>query len=275
MLALLLAAVTVTTPFEDVQKRFHVDLPPGWNFAPQPGDTAGAFFRRDVEGMQGNAAVRVIIFPNPITVEAFVGSVAAATDHDPGFRLLANEPVIVAGLPGVRRRYVVAINGDVKWPKMVEQRFLVAGGLGYIIHVETVADAFGVFEEDFGKLFASFRPGPLTAGEEAAQVEPRIQALRQSKGVGGRVPIAKAIVGRWSGGGHNMQFGASGIVTFDAFHGTYRFDEGTLVLQVGDQQLIFEYSMTGATLRLAGGLLGDGQDFRRVAEKTRAAPASP
>lgn len=279
--ALVLVALTVGTPFEDIEKRFSVDLPAGWSFAPQPGDVGGAYFRRTVEGMIANATVRIIPFTTPIDLASFAGQMAAAVELEPGYRLLQSQNVTLAGQAALRRRFVMSINGDPKWPKMVEQRFIVAGDTGYVVHVETVADAFGVFESDFNKLFDSFRPGPLQVDAEVVSspgapvvAAPPVKPGKTRRAKQARRADARVIIGRWEGGGHALQLSPGGVVTFDAIHGTYTLDNGSLVLRVMSQQLVFGYQINGETLRVSGGQLGDGQNFHRVSGPSPGASGS-
>ena len=253
----LVASLLVAAPFQDTQGRFTVDLPAGWVFAPQPGDTGGAYFRKNLEGMIANATVRVMNFSGPVPLNQFAARIAAASDQEPGFRLLLSEPTTVAGAPALKRRFVVAINGDKQWTKMVEQRVLLRGAVGYVVHVETLADAYGTFEADFNKIFSSFRPG-----SPEREIVHEIQQERV-----GRARVRKAdlrlLAGHWEGGGHALHLTPAGTVTLDGMGGTYRVDHGVLVLTLASDQRIYEFSLSGDTLSLSGGNFGDGQAFRR------------
>ena len=73
----------------------------------------------------------------------------------------------MAGLPAVRRRYVVYINGDPKWPKMAEDRIAVHEDKGFIVHAESLAEAYANFESEFGVIFRTFSPAGIDAGMSA------------------------------------------------------------------------------------------------------------
>jgi hypothetical protein len=154
---MLLLAALLAAPFVDTQERFTIDLPAGWKFTPQPGDTLGATFQRDMEGVLGHVFVKVLPAGEGIELGAYVARLAAAVESEPGYRLLANELDILSGLPAVRRRYVVFINGDPKWPKMAEDRVALSGNKAYVLHAETLAEAYGNFEDELSAMFASFR----------------------------------------------------------------------------------------------------------------------
>ena len=153
------AAVGVgSTTFVDPLGRFALELPPDWGQQTGKSGTSGVSFQREVDGVPAYAAIRVIAFSQPMTLEAFVRAASNANRGAPGFRLLEEEAIPIAGKPGVRQRFILYINGDPKWPKMVEQRMVLVGDRGFVLHGETVAEAFGTFADDFVAMFASFRP---------------------------------------------------------------------------------------------------------------------
>ena len=176
-----MAAVSATTPFTDPLERFTVELPTGWSFAPLPGDTTGVSFRRELDGVPANFSVRLLRVKKGTGAAAVAADLARLVQKQPGYRIVAEELDSLAGRPAFRRRYVVNINGDVAWPKMVEIRVAVHNHQAYVLHAETLAEAFGVFEKDFKKLFASFHPrdvaktkAPSLAGRWRMQVDANV-----------------------------------------------------------------------------------------------------
>jgi len=248
MIASLIALLILAGPYEDTQHRFSVDLPAKWVFSPVPGDTAGAYFKRTQDGAIANATVRVMKFTQPVDLDTFAARVGDAADHEPGYRLLNNQAVRIGNMPAISRRFVVAINGDLKWTKMVEQRILVVGNMGFVVHVETLADAFPLFQDDFNKILLSFQPGTGKAPSPA-------QAHRAKPGV---------LVGKWEGAGHALELSPSGAAILDRSPGSYHVTSGVLILQLGDQQVQFEYELNGDNLRLSGANFAGGQNFHRV-----------
>jgi hypothetical protein len=240
------------TPFEDTQGRFSLDLPAGWSFAPQPGDASGVYFRRVWEGMPANATVRFMTFTVPIDLNAFAARIAAASDQEPGFRLLQSEPVLVAGTTAIGRRFVTFVGGNKRLTKVVEQRLGMLGPFkAYVLHAETLADVFGTFEKDFETLFSSFVPH-----DSAKPIGPtRAKRPRRFD--------RRLLVGLWEGGGQTLQLSPAGVAVLGEQSGSYRVDQGVLVLHFGDTEQVFNFELTGKTLQLSGGSFGAGQAFVR------------
>lgn len=249
--------VAATTPFEDTQRRFHLTLPSGWHFAPQPADTGGATFRRESDGVFVNAMVRVMPLGQDVTLATFAASIGQASVGEPGYRLLSQEACKVDGRDGLRRRYLSLVNGDPHLPKMVEQRLLVADGVGYVLHAETLADAFPVFEADVLELQRSFHLGAST------QVQAPKAHLR-----------LRDLLGVWrsEGGEWRLQLTPGGAIGLNDAHGTYHFDQGTLIANLADGTQIFTYELHRGVLVLTGGPFGKGQRFVRVQEVGAAPP---
>jgi hypothetical protein len=240
------------TPFEDTQGRFSLDLPAGWSFAPQPGDASGVFFRRVWEGMPANATVRFMTFTVPIELNAFAARIAAASDQEPGFRLLQSEPVLVAGTPAIGRRFVTFVGGNKRLTKVVEQRLGMLGPFkAYVLHAETLADVFGTFEKDFETLFSSFVPhdGAKPIGQTRARRPRRFDP--------------RLLVGLWEGGGQTLQLSPAGVAVLGEQSGSYRVDQGVLVLRFADTERVHSFELSGNTLQLSGGSFGAGQAFVR------------
>ncbi len=246
------AASAATALYEDTLDRFSIELPTGWAFSPQPGDTVGVYFRKVAEGMPANATVRCLQFTVPIDLESLAARIAAASDQEPGFRLLMSEPTEVAGVPALKRRFVTYVNGDKRLAKVVEQRIMVVGGFkGYIVHAETLAEVFGSFEKDFAKLFASFvprdgaKPIPATSRTKVRHFDPA------------------RLVGSWAGGPHHLLLSPGGVVVLDGQHGNYRVQHGVMILHIGDSERVHEFQLEGDALQLSGGAFGPGQTFSR------------
>jgi hypothetical protein len=259
MLFIAFAVAVLAVPFEDTQHRFSLNLPPQWAFAPQPGDTGGAAFRRATDGVMAHAMVRVMPFNQPVDLGAFFSRLGAAYTEEPGYRLLISEPTRMAGNPAQRRRFVSWVNGDPKLPKIAEQRVTIVDNVGFVVHVETMADAFAVFEADFDVLFASFVPG-------TGQAPIVVPGSRHR-------PDAREITGKWEapGGAHALELSPGGIVILDGARGHYRLDHGTLVCDLGDAgEHMYDVEMGKGTLTLTGGSFAAGLQFKKLRHKPTA-----
>ncbi len=247
MLPLILFCLALGVPFEDVQHRFHLNLPANWRFTPQPGDSGGATFHRDQDGVFANATVRVIPFEMAVPLDGLVNHIAAASDQEPGFRLLDRSQSRVAGYPALHRRYMVLVNGDPRLPKMVDQQILMVGSTGFVIHGEALADAFPTFEADIRQLGSSFVPGAALG-----KVAPP------------RAPLTRAaLYGRWRANGHTLVLSSGGAITLDGQAGRYRLEEGALLATFGTTTKVYQVDMREQGLELSGEQFASGQVFTR------------
>lgn len=247
------------TPFEDVQQRFHLSLPAGWQFAPQPGDTGGATFRRTLDGAFVNGMVRVMPFTEEVTLGAFVERIVAASSSEPGYRQLFGEGCQVAGSAGHCRRYVSLVNGDPHLAKMAEQHLTVHHGVGYVVHAEALAEAFVAAERDVQQFLRSFAVGPA----------PKTRAPR-------RHPHMADLLGAWRSraGNHALELTQAGSLVLDGSRGSYRVDQGTLVATFAEDTQVFGLDFDGRALVLSGGAFGDGEHFDRTQTRATAAAAA-
>lgn len=248
ILALALFAAPGATPFEDIHHRFRVSLPPGWQFAPQPGDTGGATFRRAADGALLNGMVRVMSFTEDAELGTFAERIAAASTGEPGYRQLWARDCRLAGLEARCRRYVSLVNSDPHLMKMAEQRVAVRGHTGYVVHAEALAEAFVGAERDIDAFLGSLSIGRGAASKASA-----------------RHPHMADLFGRWRSrdGAHALQLTATGSILLDDARGTYRVEMGTLVASFADDTQIFGLDFAGEQLVLSGGAFGDGAHFIR------------
>ncbi len=160
MILTLALTLSLAAPFEDTQKRFTLELPPGWEFAPMPGDTTGATFRKRADKALALASVQILpILPN-MDLEKLTKQLIAAVEGEATYSQSAQELTFLAGMSAVRRRFTPGVK--VTKPPLVrniEHRFSIVGDKAYIMQVESLQDTFDRFKTDFDALFASFKPG--------------------------------------------------------------------------------------------------------------------
>ena len=247
-LAAVIAPAAPATPFEDIHHRFHLELPAGWQFAPQPGDNGGAAFRRTVDGAFLNGMVRVMPFTDDVELTAFVERIVAASTSEPGYREQFAERCRVAGYTGHCRRYIALVNGDPHLAKMAEQRLVVHNRVGYVVHVEALAEAFVGYERDVQALLRSFALGP-TPKASAPRRHPHMSDLNGAF--------------RSRSGAHTLELTPGGTLVLDGNAGTYRVDQGTLVATFAQDTQVFGLDFAGDALVLSGGPFGEGESFLR------------
>jgi hypothetical protein len=246
-----LLAALLGQPFEDVERRFHLDLPAEWHFAPQPGDTHGAVFRRLSDGVYANAMVRVMPVPGELTLADFAKRIRAASENEPGYRSIERRACSVGQRPAECRRFLSLVNGDPKMPKMAEQRIVLAAGRGFVVHAETLADGFAVFEPDILAMMESFAVGPAPRGSHATRAHATWDDL----------------LGTWKSADrvHEITLSPAGTIILDDRHGSYQIQAGNLVAHLDDGVAIFALDYQRGRLVVSGGMFGEGTSFARSA----------
>lgn len=251
LIAGLVALLSLSAPFEDIHKRFHFEVPAGWQFAPQP-NSKGAAFRKSVSGSMAQVFVTSMSFDLPLTLDAFGQAIGAASRQEPGYELLKEELDQLAGLPSLHRVFIVYINGNPKMPKMVDERIAVDRNTGYVIHCETRAEIFSAAQKDFVAFAANFEPGPLPEGKAQPSSSQTLAGVRSS------------VVGRWEGSGQILHLSPSGVVLMGNSTGTYKLEPGLLTLDIDGKQVMLQYQLNGDQLRVSGDVFGAGLDLTRV-----------
>lgn len=246
---LLYAALTLTLlaePFEDTQKRFALDLPQDWKFAPQPGEVNGASFQRSMQDVRARLSVKVLGVGNSTTVKTFIHQVSGGIVDDPEVAILREEHARIAGLSAIKRRYTRAALGG-KRVAMVENYYAVHLGNGYLIHLEAPADRFAAFGADFQKLLAGLR----FSGIDPASAHPHPPVL----------------LGKW------LMKGTRGTVLELKIDGTFSLDDTPGVWRVnGDSMLVrplgggaetFGWRLRGDHLTLSNSNMGGEIEYQR------------
>lgn len=243
--------VALAVPFEDTGHRFHLELPPGWSFTPQPSDTGGATFRRAQEGALAYGMVRVMqLGQTPPALGAWSQTILGIYSGEPGFRLIHERKTRLAGVPAMEHLFVVSVGPGSKLVKMAKQTTLIAGETGFVVHTETLAEAFPLFERDFKGLLRSFAPGP---GPHAPPPKKH------------RPTTMKMLLGAWQSpdATHTVFLSPQGAAVVDGVEGKYRLAPGQLIVTLPGGDTFYQMELAEGALSLAGGGFPKGQSFVR------------
>jgi hypothetical protein len=237
-------------PYDDLKQRFRIDLPDGWRWTPQPGDTLGEWFRKDDTGAIGNFGVRVVKLAAGMSLRDFVAQTEASIKGEPGYRKLAEQPSMLGTHSTIKREYVMFVAGSERTQRHAEEQFLVNGEYGFWLHFETVAEGFDLFQHDIDHLFASFVP---IAGGQRAKVAGK---------------KAEHLIGHWLKVGDTLHFDLhlDGTFALGDETGTYIADNDYLIVTIpGKVVEKFHYAFIQEELVIAGPHLEEPIHYRRVA----------
>jgi len=162
LVPLFVSLVSAST-FVDVHERFEIDLPQGWDFAPQPGDASGASFRVERDGLIAQMTIRVLELKDFLSLKEFAEHLKLYERQPKSFKLVREKKSSLGQLGALMRRYTLRVEGHDSWEKLVEERYAVWGPYSYILRVEAIAEGFSSFLNDVEAIVEGFKP--MLAGE--------------------------------------------------------------------------------------------------------------
>jgi hypothetical protein len=234
-------------PYEDAQQRFAVDLPNGWSAS--AADPGGVTFTRNRDGVLAVCSVRVTPL-GQTSLDGYVKALIRASQGQPGYKVIAQGSDKLAGAQAWRRRFVANIDPAGKNQKTVDERVTASNGVAYLVHIETVSQAFESFVPEFAQLVNSFD-------------FPRPQQQTPSVGLPNYV-----LVGSWASqtdAASRLTFYADGRVLFGAFSGVYRIDGNQLIVQLTNREpQLFYWELVSGNLTLVSPSLAIPLRYRRV-----------
>jgi hypothetical protein len=242
--------------YEDIKSRFRLDLPEGWKWNPQPGDTLGAWFRKQESIALGNFGVRVVKLDAQNTLAHLLKEAESAIVDEPGYRRLVDKQTTVAGRPATQREYTMYVAGSDRTQRRVGDYFLQNGDYAFWLHFETLAEGYDLFTDDFQHMVETFVP--IAGGQKASVLGEQAQQL----------------VGKWTKIGDAalvMELRADGTYTLGPASGTYALEKGALILRVeGQGEERFTYSLNKDELTVASPHLDVPIHYRKVVQRKAA-----
>lgn len=230
-----LLAVSLAAQFTDVHKRFTLELPEGFRFAPMPGDLEGVTFAATLGGSTAFAVVRIFPARQGATTEQVDREMLTVLQRQPGLRVVREGRCSLGGQAARCRRSVQSFEVDTKQrTKMQEDALFLQGGTVYMLHVEALAEVFGTFETGFGTLRDTLQFSAL--GPE----DPALQGL------------TSPLVGRWAMRADPsviLHLRADGTFTLAGSAGTFRIQGGAFVMLAhGGTDERFHWTVRGTEL---------------------------
>lgn len=143
---------------------FSIRVPQGWGLALHENDP----FTYDVRavGRQGDALLQIrrIEVPNGARArQLMLNAIEQRLGKLPSFSLLSQRNVDIAGTRGAAVLGSYAFQGNVQFPRIVEEVYVVARSEAFILHFECFQPAATQFEKDLNLLYHSFQPRPDAA----------------------------------------------------------------------------------------------------------------
>ncbi len=78
----------------------------------------------------------------------------------PGFQLISKKDVTVGGARAVTVTVLYNHQGNIQYPRVIEEIYLVHGDEGFLLHFECFQPSVGRYTKDMGIFYGSFVPSP-------------------------------------------------------------------------------------------------------------------
>jgi hypothetical protein len=246
---------------DDPQGRFHVFLPPGWFFAPQPGETHGAFFQRLEGDKAAFASISIMFLPAGSDLNAFATATLKAFRQEPLFKLIYQERRLQKGRYFIYRRYEIGVPSGQKLTKTVEEGLFLLPSLqpkspvvGFLVHAETLKEGLAFFNDDLKSwTHTAVVPGP----------SPKHEVFQQPMSFARQLPQRLLLIGHWQGTRHQLFFSPNGQIVLDGVLGNYYAEEGVIKVNIAGETYVFRFDVQKNTLWLAGSIFNTGETYVR------------
>lgn len=165
----------------DPKARFYTDLAVGWEAKPRPDVPVVDFVKQDRDrGLSAHVQVEMRMLPPNVNTRHFALRVLEQTKkRAPQYRQLGEDRLKVSGVPAVRTHFTYRVHGNAAMQNEVVQTVFIVGERGFIVTLETLAGARGVFWEDFEKMLKGF--SGRAPGEESRPLPKRRKRVKSGE----------------------------------------------------------------------------------------------
>ncbi|HEY1099154.1 MAG TPA: hypothetical protein VGF99_09500 [Myxococcota bacterium] len=245
------AAAKKSGHYVDTKNRFELELAPGWDLAPIPGDTSGMKFMRKVNGVPASLYVQVEKTAPGQTVVETLDKAERRYKVDLGYNQGTDTPTELNGVPATRRTLTVYASGDKNTVRAVEIIAVHAFGYAHTLHFETLEPRMKTMHRDLDRMTTTFVP---------------IAGKALTGGLGG--------VWINTGGGPDLTLDDDGAFQMGPLRGGWQADGGRLVLKIPTGAEAYRYVLNDDTLTLSSPNLGGDLVFRKSTTNRRVIASS-
>jgi len=161
-------------PFIAPGRLFAVQLPAGWQVALHDKDPYTVDFI--AASRPGEAAMQIRRIKVPAGAhprQLMLNAIEQRLGKLPHFKLALKRDVPIAGGRGASVLGTYAYQGNLQFPRVIEEVYVVAGGEAFILHFECFEPSAGVFVPDLERFYLSFMPRPPAIDSPYAAPEER------------------------------------------------------------------------------------------------------
>lgn len=161
------------SPFTAPGGLFALNVPYGWVVAKVDNDPNAIEFRAQTLEGYGTLTVRRVRVPSGANPrQLLLNALETRLKKLPSFRMLQRRDVSIAGNPASSITGSYAYQGNLQFPRLVEEIHLVAGTDGFVFHFECFQPTGELYIGDLQTFYTSFQPRPVATGQGPFAVPP-------------------------------------------------------------------------------------------------------
>ena len=148
-----------TTPFVAPGQLFQIGIPYGWTPYSVEKDPNAIQFKNTLRGDDAVLIVRKFVVPSEARPRQLVlNAIDQKLSKLPRFKVLQKRDVAIAGQPGASVIGDYAFQGNIQYPRLIEQIFVVMGTEAYSLYFECFEPAAQQYAGELNQMYSSFTP---------------------------------------------------------------------------------------------------------------------
>ncbi len=148
-------------PFVAPGRLFAVQLPSGWTVGLHDKDPYAIDFRAAERPGEAVIQVRRVLVPHGASPrQLMLNAVEQRLRKLPDFKVVMRRDIVVAGGKGASVLATYSYQGNIQFPRVVEEVYMVMGSEAFILHFECFEPAAADFAMDLERFYGSFLPRP-------------------------------------------------------------------------------------------------------------------
>jgi hypothetical protein len=157
-----------TTPFVAPGQLFQIGIPYGWTPYSVDKDPNAIQFRNSLRGDDATLIIRKFVVPSEARPRQLVlNAIDQKLSKLPRFRVMQKRDVSLAGQPAASVIGTYAFQGNIQYPRLIENIFVVIGTEAYSLYFECFEPAAHNYANELNMMYSSFTPRVASPGVNA------------------------------------------------------------------------------------------------------------
>ena len=165
-----------TTPFVAPGQLFQINIPYGWTPYTVDKDPNAIQFKNNLRGGDATLIVRKFVVPAEARPRQLVlNAIDQRLSRLPRFQVMQKRDVALAGQPAASVIATYAFQGNLQYPRLIEQIFVIIGTEAYSLYFECFEPQAQQYAGELNGMYTSFQPrvaAPTVQGPFAVPDDP-------------------------------------------------------------------------------------------------------